>query len=165
MCRILVDCDDKIVSSNTLDVEKALLGEESGEESDSSEEEEEEEGAVEVSESCSPAPPGSGTVSVAQCWREIVFSAISQVREGREGGRGEGGRGEGGEGGREGGREGKENMCMEGERRGKKGQNSSYLLCSFSPSLSQGRGRERMRRQARHGKKMTTIDPFLKICG
>lgn len=77
MCRILVDCDDNTLSRNT--VEK---------------EEEEDEppmllrrrrpkkyGKVLKGMETPPVVPGTGTVAVAYCWRDIVFVEVSKVSD------------------------------------------------------------------------------------
>lgn len=84
MCRILVDCDDNTPS------QKAFMQAKNMDNSDSDSDDDDSSSsrrrrrrrrqAKEVREEPPPPTPGSGTTAVAQCWRDIVFAGVSQVR-------------------------------------------------------------------------------------
>ena len=67
MCRLLVDCDDNTSSRKTV---------KEPEENKDDDEDEDDRGPQ------SPdVPPGTGTIAVARCWKEIVSSEVKQVSE------------------------------------------------------------------------------------
>ena len=75
MCRILVDCDDNTLSRHTVEEEEV---------DDTPlvirQRRRKKHGKVLVGMKTPPIIPGTGTVAVGYCWREIVCTEVSKVR-------------------------------------------------------------------------------------
>ena len=81
MCRILVDCDDNVLSRKII---QQVKGEEAEEEEERKKDDTDKVKGYEgggVAKGEEPLElPGAGTKAVAKCWKEIVCQEVSKVR-------------------------------------------------------------------------------------